>query len=94
MIAEKMAFEDKTIVLDGGSFYACKFKNCTLIFSGVLSVTMDGCSFDDCEWQFSGSAENTIRFMQALYAGGAKELIENTFRNIRGEDIEPGPTLH
>ncbi len=94
MITEKMTFESKTIVLDGSSFYTCQFKGCTLIFNGVLPVTMDGCSFDNCIWQFSGPAQNTIQFMQALYAVGGKDLIENTFRNIRGENIEHGPTLH
>ena len=94
MIAEEMAFEGKTIVLDGGSFYACQFKNSTLIFNGVLPVAMDGCSFDNCKWQFSGPAQHTIGFMQALYAGGAKDLIENTFRIIRGDNIEDGPALH
>ncbi len=94
MITEKMAFEDKTIVLDGGSFYECHFKGCTLIFNGVLPVTMDACSFDDCKWQFSGPVNNTIVFMQALYASGAKELLENVFQVIRGEKIEHGPTLH
>ena len=94
MITEKMTFEGKTIVLDGGSFYACYFKSCTLNFNGVLPVAMHECSFDDCKWQFSGPAQNTIVFMQALYAGGAKDLIENTFQNIRGETVEQGPTLH
>ena len=94
MIAEKLTFEDKSIVLDGGSFYSCQFKGCTLIFNAVLPVTLDGCSFDDCIWKFSGAAQNTVGFMQALYAGGAKDLIENTFRKIRGETVEQGPTLH
>lgn len=94
MIAEKTTFEGKTIVLDGGSFYVCQFKGCTLIFNGVLPVTMDGCSFDNCKWQFSGPAQNTIGFMQALYTGGAKDLIENTFQNIRGKKAGSGPMLH
>ncbi len=94
MIAEEMTFEGKTVVLDGGSYYACQFKNCTLIFNGVLPVTMDKCSFDNCNWQFSGPAQNTIGFMRGLYTGGAKDLIENIFRNIRGENIENEPALH
>ena len=94
MIAKKKTFEGKTIVLDGGSFYACHFKGCTLIFNGVGAVTLDECSFDNCKWQFSGPARNTIKFMQAFYPGGGKDLIENLFRNIRGENTEHGPTLH
>ncbi len=94
MIAEKMAFEGKNIVLDGGSFYACQFNRCKLIYNGMMAVTFDECSFDNCEWQFAGPALNTIGFMQALYAVGAKDLIENTFQNIRGETVEQGPALH
>ena len=94
MIAEKMTFEGKTIVLDGGSFYECQFKGCTLKFSGLLPVTLDGCVFENNKWEFLGPALNTVGFMKALYASGAKDLIENTFRNIRGKKIEHGATLH
>ncbi len=94
MIAEEMVFEGKTIVLDGGSFYACQFNRCKLIYNGMMPVTMDKCSFDNCEWQFAGPALNTIGFMQALYTGGAKDLIENIFRTIRGENVEQGLSLH
>ena len=94
MITEKMAFEGKTIVLDGSSFYECQFKGCTLIFNGVLPVTIDACSCDGCKWQFSGPAQNTIAFMQALYASGIKELLEDIIRVIRGENVEHGPVLH
>ena len=93
MIAEETVFEGKTIALDGGSFYACEFKSCTLIFSGLLPVVMDGCSFDNCKWQFSGPAQQTTAFMGSLYAGGAKDLIENLFREIRGENVEQEPVL-
>lgn len=93
MIAEKMAFEGKKIVIDGGSFYTCQFKSCTLIYNGMMPVTMDGCSFDDCNWEFGGSALNTLVFMKALYKSGAKDMIENAFRNIRGEKVERGPAL-
>ena len=94
MIAENMTFTGKTIALDGSSFYACDFTDCTLIYNGLLPVTMDGCSFDDCNWQFSGAASNTVGFMKALYAGGAKDLIEATFQNIRGKTPGRGPLLH
>ena len=93
MIADKMKFKGKKIVLDGGSFYHCKFDGCILVFSGLLPVTLDNNSFNNCSWEFSGPASDTIAFMTALYASGAKDLIENTLQNIRGQKAGPGPTL-
>ncbi len=93
MIAEKKTFKGRTISLDGGSFYSCKFDGCNLVFGGYLPVTLEGSSFNNCEWSFTGPALNTMGFMKALYAAGATDLIENTYRQIRGE--EPGgPILH
>ena len=93
MIAENTTFKGRKINIDGGSFYSCKFDGCTLVFSGLMPTTLEGCSFNNCFWQFSGPASNTLEFMTALYAGGAKDLIENTIRNIRGQKAGSGPTL-
>ena len=93
MIAENAVFKGRKITIDGGSFYSCQFVGCTLVFSGLMPPTLEGCNFNACSWQFSGPASNTIAFMTALYAGGAEDVIENTFRNIRGQKAGPGPTL-
>ena len=93
MIAEKLTFKGRRITIDGGSFYSCRFEGCTLVFSGLMPATLEGCNFNSCSWQFSGPASNTIAFMAALYAGGAKDVIENTLQNIRGQRAGPGPTL-
>ena len=94
MIAEDRTFKGRKISIDGGSFHSCTFEKCTLVFSGYLPVTLDGCNFDDCKWEFTGPAMNTIGFMKALYAVGATQLIENTFGQIRGKEAGSGPTLH
>ena len=93
MIAENAVFKGRKISIDGGSFYSCQFNRCTLVYSGLMPTTMEGCTFDACSWEFSGPASNTLAFMTALYAGGAKDLIENTLRNICGQKVGPGPTL-
>ncbi len=93
MIAENATFKGRKINIDGGSFYSCQFDGCTLVFSGLMPATLEGCNFNNCSWIFSGPALNTIAFMTALYAGGAKALIENTLQNIRGQKGGPGPTL-
>ncbi len=93
MIAENSVFKGRKITIDGGSFYSCQFDGCTLVFSGLMPATLDGCNFNNCSWEFSGPASNTIVFMQAFYAGGGKDLIENIFQTIRGQKVGPGPTL-
>ena len=93
MIADNITFKGKKIVLDGGSFYNCEFDRCILVFNGLLPVTLEGCSFNDCSWEFRGPAANTLGFMKALYQGGATDLIENTLQGIRGKPTGQGPTL-
>jgi len=97
MIARDESFNDMTICLDGATFIGCKFDRCRLTFSGVLAVNLEKNEFNECIWEFSGPAQNTIGFMTLLYSGGAKELIESTFKNIqtgtiggrRADDKEP-----
>ena len=94
MIVEKQTFKARKISLDGGEFYSCTFDKCNLVFSGYLHVTLEDCTFKDCKWTFAGPAENTTEFMRGLYEQGAKNLIENIFRTIQGQQPGPGPTLH
>jgi hypothetical protein len=85
MIAQKQTFKDLTISLDGSTFVGCTFNHCKLIYSGMLPVTLEDNVFNNCSWDFSGAARNTVGFMSALYMGGGKELIEATIDNIRGK---------
>jgi hypothetical protein len=85
LFARKQKFENVTIFLDGSSFVECTFDNCTLIYSGLLPVALDTSSFNNCRWEFSGAAQNTVGLMAALYGSGEQELIEATFDNIRGK---------
>ena len=93
MIAENATFKGRKINMDGGSFYSCQFDECTIVFNGLMPATMDECTFNGCIWQFLGPAENTIRFMRALYSAGAADMIENTFQSIRGKTAGPSLTL-
>jgi hypothetical protein len=85
MIAVNQQFKGLKLSLDGGTFKDCQFESCTLIFSGLLPVTMTGNSFVGCTWEFAGAARNSLDFMRALYNGGGRELIEGT---IRGGGIQ------
>jgi hypothetical protein len=47
---------------------------------------------DGCKWEFNGPAMNTIQFLSAMYKGGSAEVIESTFRAIRGQAAPVTPT--
>jgi hypothetical protein len=85
MIAKNQTFADVTVHLDGSSFYDCTFERCTIVFSSLIPTTLHNPRFVDCRWQAIGPAQLTIEFMSSLYRVGAKDLIEGTFKNIRGE---------
>jgi hypothetical protein len=80
-------FSGSWIVIDGHEYVNCRFEKCKIVYCGASSVVLNGCLFDDCEWTFDGPAARTVQFMTALYAmgGGAQQLIEQTFDNIRGK---------
>ena len=92
MIAKNQKFMGLRISLDGGAFHECTFDGCHLVYSGFLPVTLDECTYRNCEWEFAGPALNTLNFMQGIYAVGATELMENTFQQIRG-NTHFGPVL-
>lgn len=93
MVTQQQKFTGVPVVLDGKTFTGCIFVKCTLMFSGLLPVYLDSCTFDSCQWEFSGPAANTLTFMSAMYHHtGAVELIERTFESIRRGGSEPRRT--
>lgn len=92
MIAKNQTFNGVNIVLDGSSFYDCTFENCTIIFSATLPFTLQNPKFTDCKWEMVGPADQTLKYLAALYQAGAQELVEATFDNIRGKP-QPGQTV-
>ncbi len=95
MLMKNKKVRNTSISLDGGTFENCDFDKCEVIFSGYLPVRFVNCKFGPgVKWSFSGPASNTIVFMQAIFAQGATELVENTFEHIRGIPPKGGATLH
>lgn len=80
---EGESFEDRQVRLDGNEYRRCVFRRCKLQFGAMEPVTAVDCSFEECDWMFTGAAALTVGFMTALYQAGAKQLIERTFENIR-----------
>jgi hypothetical protein len=68
------SFESQTIVLDGNDYLRCRFLRCRIIVTrGNFSVRE--CTFDTCNFEFSGEAENirtlvlTLRNQRPTAAG-------------------------
>jgi hypothetical protein len=84
---EERLFENETVVIDGNEYRACKFHRCQMVYNGGEFPKLIDCNCSECAWGFDDAAGRTISFMRAMYQGGGsggKELIEGTFRNIRG----------
>ncbi len=74
------------ISLDNQIYKNCSFTNCVIEYSGNGTISLTGCRFDNCQWLFSGPAQNTINFMQMMYhnmGDFGRKMIEATFDNIR-----------
>lgn len=80
---DNKTFKNETINLDNNEFHGCHIENCVLRFSGNGPVTMGNNSIIDSPFEFAGPAATTLSFMAGMYSGGAKEIIEATFANIR-----------
>lgn len=98
-----MDFRDQTIenqdvTLDGNSFMRCTFRNCRMIFRASASSHMESCQFlDGVTFHMEGAADLTMQFLTACYHGmgdGGRDLVENTFRNIRAGRPPAPPTRH
>jgi hypothetical protein len=79
-------FQDETVVLDGNEYRACQFHKCRMVYRGGEFSQLIDCNCSECVWGFEDAAGRTIAFMRAIYhsGSGGKELIEGTFKSIRG----------
>ncbi len=89
MIAYDETFKDAKVFLDGKSFYRCRFERCEIVINGLMGCTLVDPRFVDCSWSFNGPALNTFQLLTALYNAGAKDLIEATFNQVRGNQASP-----
>ena len=82
-------FEGERIELHGKSFNHCTFKNCHLVYDGDRSPTFSNNTFIETRFIFSGAALRTLYFLGNMYhAGeGGKEVIDQTFEDIRNGDV-------
>ena len=93
MIAIDQEFSDIRVFLDGCTFIRCTFRKCTIVYAGHLGMVLNQPKFIECKWEMAGHAKDTLAFLSVLYAGGAADLVEATFDNIRGKPRSGKPTL-
>jgi hypothetical protein len=81
-------FNGEEVTLDDNTFTGCTFRNCTVIYRGSSKLHVSGNRFlENVKWKLDGPAAATVQFLAAVYNGmgeGGRDLVENTFKQIRG----------
>jgi len=62
---EEKTFESQHLVLDDGVFINCKFKNCSLEYSGG-DVYVQNCQGEGCQLVWRGAAQRTVMLLHGL----------------------------
>ena len=88
------AFSNQPIDLDDNEFIECRFEKCNLIYRGGKLPSLVDCSFDEFRISFEHAAADTLSFINALYHGGFKSVIEATFNNIRSDSKKGHWAIH
>ncbi|WP_244621873.1 hypothetical protein [Neomesorhizobium albiziae] len=73
----------KSLSLDGKHFENCLFDRCRRDYAGDIPPTLTGCSFENCEFSFSGKAAYTLAFLSGMHSGGFSAIVEETFQKVR-----------
>ncbi|MEM8500431.1 MAG: hypothetical protein AAF542_20615 [Pseudomonadota bacterium] len=82
--------DKKQITLDGNSFIDCEISNSILIYKGGVLPVLRDCKINDCQWNFSDQAANTLQFLAAMYNGmgmGGMDIVDQTIVNIRNNTL-------
>ena len=62
---ESQTFENQHVILDDGVYVNCKFKNCSLEYSGG-DVYVQNCQGEGCQLVWRGAAQRTVLLLQGL----------------------------
>ena len=82
-------FRDQRVELSGNRFHDCTFENCELVYRGDPSPTFQDNEFIDSTFVFKDAAIRTLYFLSNIYHSGegGKEIVEQTFEDIRNRAI-------
>ena len=62
---QKCRFEKSTVVLDGNEYIDTAFVECRVVITRG-NFSLQGCSFDRCNFEFGGEAENIKNLVLGL----------------------------
>jgi hypothetical protein len=77
-------FQNERITLDGNKYTGCTFINCELIITGLAEFHLVSNNIVQSAFIFEGPALRTIQLLHVMYQGGARELVEDIIKHIRG----------
>ncbi len=92
MDCRNQVFRNERVELHGNFYHDCTFENCELVYDGDRSPTFGDNRYIDSVFVFTGAATRTLYFLANIYhAGeGGRQVIENTFAEIRGHELHGG----
>ena len=79
------SFTSQEVPLDANHYEGCKFESCTFVFAGTDRFGLSNNRISkDCNFLFTGAAENTVNGMQAIYSMGewGRNTVRKTFQEI------------
>ena len=82
-------FADQEVRLDGREFVGCTFERCKLIYGGGLPFFIGGNAINGCNFEFTGSALNTLNTLRMLHHSGMGEVVDAVMTGIRAPLKEP-----
>jgi hypothetical protein len=71
----EVTYENERVVLGGGRFDRCTFRNCELVFDGN-PTDMNDCRIEHCRHSFVGPANVTLSYLSALCASDAQVAVQ------------------
>ena len=81
---ENETFGPEALLIDGRIFVNCRFNGTKLIYTGDADVSFNGCVLTNVQFQFQGSADRTLRLLQAFYASDqSRPMVESVLEKIR-----------
>lgn len=74
------------VLLDGGTFERCRFKEAALVYVGGEPPSLVNCSFRGVSFEFNGAAGRTVAFLQGMSApkSGLSSVFKATFPRLFG----------
>jgi hypothetical protein len=75
-------YNHETVVMDGGTFDGCEFRQCRLVYAGGELPSFADCRFDACEWKYDEAAARTLGYLKLVWSLGDKSAVQALIKQI------------